>query len=158
MADHPKPRKFLVTTWEGGGSVGPALTVARKLLAAGHDVRVMSDECNRPESEATGARFVSWTRAPSRPTKDRESEVLRDWAATSVTEAMAQVLLAVAAGRARDYAEDLIEELQREAADLVVGSELILGVELACEVIDQPCAVLGCNTLMSTAPRNRARH
>ena len=32
----PKPRrKFIIATWEGGGSVGPALTVARKLVDAG---------------------------------------------------------------------------------------------------------------------------
>ena len=30
---------FLFATWEGGGSVTPALTVARKLRARGHRVR-----------------------------------------------------------------------------------------------------------------------
>ena len=51
-------RKFLIATWEGGGSVGPKLTVARKLQDAGHDVRVMSDECNRLESEAILSAFA----------------------------------------------------------------------------------------------------
>ncbi len=44
------PKHFLFTTWEGGGSVTPALTVVRKLVARGHRVRVMSDRCNRPEA------------------------------------------------------------------------------------------------------------
>jgi UDP-N-acetylglucosamine:LPS N-acetylglucosamine transferase len=48
-------RSFLLTTWEGGGSVAPALTVARKLVARGHQVRVMSDECNRRDAEAACA-------------------------------------------------------------------------------------------------------
>ena len=49
---------FLFATWEGGGSVTPVLTVARKLSDRGHRVRVMSDRCNRPETEAAGAAFV----------------------------------------------------------------------------------------------------
>jgi MGT family glycosyltransferase len=145
----PQPRKsFLIATWEGGGSVGPALTVARKLIDAGHDVRVMSDACNRPESEATGARFLTWTRAPNRTDRRRESELVRDWAGSTITEGLSQVLLALTAGRAKDYAEDLIEELARDPADLVIGSELILGVELGCEVLKRPCVVLACNSLM----------
>ncbi|WP_305095556.1 nucleotide disphospho-sugar-binding domain-containing protein [Croceibacterium aestuarii] len=144
---HPR-RKFLVTTWEGGGSVGPALTVARKLIDAGHDVRVMSDACNRPESERTGARFVPWTRAPSRTDRHRDSEIVRDWAGATPAEGLGQVLRDVTAGRAVDYAEDLLAELRREPADLVVGSELLLGVELGCEVAGQPCAVLACNSIM----------
>lgn len=149
---NPKPRKkFLVTTWEGGGSVGPALTVARKLLDAGHDVRVMSDECNRAEAEAIGVRFRSWTRAPNRTDRTRETELIRDWDAGSIADGMAQALLAIVAGKAREYAEDVIEELGRERADLVIGSELILGVELACEVLNQPCAVLGCNSVIFPA-------
>ena len=71
MSNAPQ-RKFLLTTLEGGGAVGPALTVARKLVAAGHDVRVMSDEVNRPEAEATGARFIPWTRAPNRIDRSRK--------------------------------------------------------------------------------------
>jgi MGT family glycosyltransferase len=144
----PRPRrKFIVTTWEGGGSVGPALTVARKLVDAGHDVRVMSDECNRPEGQATGARFASWTRAPSRTDRHRQSELLRDWEAKSPGEAMAQVMSSIFAGRAAHYAADVVEELAREPADLVIGSELIMGVELGCEVARQPCAVLACNSV-----------
>lgn len=157
MFDPKSRKKFVITTWEGGGSVGPALTVARKLVEAGHDVRVMSDECNRPESEATGARFLSWTRAPNRTDRQRESELVRDWAGSTIAEGMSQVLLALTAGRARDYAEDIIEELNREPADLVVGSELILGVELGCEAMGQPCAVLVCNSMIfpvDGAPRS----
>jgi len=42
-----KQLNFLFTTWEGGGNMTPVRVAARKLLARGHRVRVMSDECNR---------------------------------------------------------------------------------------------------------------
>ncbi len=141
-------RKFLIATWEGGGSVGPKLTVARKLMDAGHDVRVMSDECNRLESEAIGARFIPWTRAPSRSDRNRESDPILDWAQANPLEGFAQALDAVFTGRALDYALDTIDELRREAADLVISSELLFGVMAACETLDQPMALMPCNSLM----------
>jgi hypothetical protein len=48
---------FLFTTWEGGGNVTPALEAVRKLVARGHHVRIMSEECNRPESNRRGRRI-----------------------------------------------------------------------------------------------------
>ena len=76
-----RPLNLLFATWEGGGSVPPVLTAAQKMIARGHRVRIMSEACNRPEVEAVGARFVGWTRAPSRPDKSRDNDVTRDWEA-----------------------------------------------------------------------------
>jgi len=36
----------------------------------------MSDACNRPEAEAAGATFIPWRRAPSRPDRSREADIL----------------------------------------------------------------------------------
>ena len=83
---------FLIATWEGGGSVMPMLTVARKLADRGHRVRVMSDQCNRPEAEAAGAAFIPWRRAPSRPDRSRESDTFRDWEAETPQEQIRLVL------------------------------------------------------------------
>src|SRR5690348_18232289 len=79
-------KKFLFTTWEGGGNVTPALEAVRRLVARGHDVRVLSEACNRPESEAAGARFRAWGRAPSRADRSPESQTCRDWAAATPQE------------------------------------------------------------------------
>ena len=152
---------FLIATWEGGGSVGPKLTVARKLLEAGHRVRVMSDACNRMEAEAVGARFVPWTRAPSRTDRDRESEIVRDWAEASPAEGFMQAIDMVFAGPALDYAHDVMEELAREPADLVVSSELLFGVMAGCEAVGQDFVLLPCNWLffpLDGAPRSFPAH
>ncbi|HXZ68623.1 MAG TPA: glycosyltransferase, partial [Alphaproteobacteria bacterium] len=132
-----KPLNFLFTTWEGGGNVTPALEVVRKLGARGHRVRFMSDECNRPEAEANGASFVHWTRAPNRQTRDAATEVIRDWAAATPEEAMGGIMRDLVGGKALDYAQDTIDELRREAADLVVTCELTIGVFAACESVGQ---------------------
>ena len=148
MADGQQ-RKFIIATWECGGSVGPALTVARKLIEAGHDVRVMSDACNRPEAEATGARFIAWTRAPSRPDRSKESDILRDWDTDDQTESFARAIDSLVAGPAQGYADDLIEELERESTDLVVTSDMLLGVMTGAEAKGVPFALLPCNALIT---------
>lgn len=145
MFDSDRKLNLLITTWEGGGSVGPMLTLARKLRDAGHAVRVMSDACNRPETEATGVRFIPWTRAPSRADRSRDSELIRDWAAASPAEGFAQAIEQVFAGPAYAYAEDVIEELSREAADLVVTNDFLFGVMAGCESIGQPVVAMACN-------------
>ena len=143
---------FLFATWEGGGSVGPALTVARKLADRGHRVRVMSDRCNRPEAEAAGAAFVPWKRAPSRADRSKETDIFRDWEVDTPQEQFQRVLERVWTGPAKAYAEDVIEELRREPADLVVSSEMLFGVMVGCEAIGQRFALLSCN--VSLFPMN----
>jgi MGT family glycosyltransferase len=145
MTDDCEPRNFLLATWEGGGSVPPVLTVARKLLARGHRVRVMSDSCNRPEAEAVGAKFIPWTRAPSRTDRSRETDVFRDWEVATPQEQILRVIDRIMAGPALAYARDVIEELEREAADLVVSSEMLFGVMVGCEAVRQRFALLTCN-------------
>lgn len=145
MFDPDKKLNLLIATWEGGGSVGPMLTLARKLRDAGHVARVMSDACNRPETEAIGICFVPWTRAPSRPDRKRESELIRDWAAATPAEGFAQAIEQVFAGPAYAYAEDVIEELRREPADLVITNDFLFGVMAGCESIRQPVVAMACN-------------
>ncbi|MEA2998875.1 MAG: hypothetical protein QOK17_708 [Sphingomonadales bacterium] len=136
---------FLFATWEGGGSVTPALTVARKLAARGHRVRVMSDLCNRTEAEAAGAAFIPWTRAPSRPDRSRDTDNLRDWEPADPREGLMRVVESIMLGPSLAYAQDLVEELEREPADLVVSNEMLFGVAAACEALGQKLALLEVN-------------
>jgi len=145
MTTAPRSMNFLFATWEGGGSVPPALTVVRKLAERGHRVRVMSDLCNRPEVEAAGAVFVPWTRAPSRPDRSRNSDIVRDWEGRTPQEQIGRVFDRIMTGPALAYAEDAAKELRREPADLVVSSEMLFGVLIACEALAQKAAVLTCN-------------
>ena len=146
------PMNFLFATWEGGGSVTPALTVVRKLVGRGHSVRVMSDCCSRPEAEAAGATFVPWTRAPSRPDRSRDTDILRDWDVAAPEDGLRCLVQKIMAGPALAYAEDVIEELRREPADLVVSSEILPGVAAGCELLGQKVVLLGVNLSLFPVP------
>ncbi|MDX6749731.1 glycosyltransferase [Geminicoccaceae bacterium 1502E] len=141
----PETREFLFATWEGGGSVTPALTAARRLLARGHRVRFMSDACNRPETEAAGLEFVPWQRAPSRPDKSIGTDLLRDWEESTTAGGFARLRDAIMCGPALGYALDTLAELERRPAELLVGSEMLFGVMVAAEARSQPLALLAVN-------------
>jgi len=143
---------YLFTTWEGGGNVTPMLEAVRKVVARGHRVRLMSDECNRPEAEAAGAVFTGWRRGPSRKDRSPESQSFRDWAAATPQEGLRSVIRDAWCGPALSYAEDLIEELRREPADLVVTCEMLFGVMAACESIGQKFVILASNISVAPLP------
>jgi len=138
-------RNFLFTTWEGGGSVAPAITVARKLRQRGHRVRFMSDRVNHEDAEAAGLDFRAWDAAPSRPDRSPDSCPTRDWEAGSPQEGIMRYFDRIFFGPALEYARDVITELEREPADLVVTSELLSGVMVGCESLGQRFAILAAN-------------
>ncbi len=77
--------RYLIATWDGGGTTPPVMSVTRALVKSGHDVRVMADPVLRPDVEATGATHVPWKRAPHRTTHALETDFLRDWETRSPT-------------------------------------------------------------------------
>ncbi len=145
-------KAFLLATWEGGGSVPPMLELARQLAERGHRVRVMSDACNRAESEAAGARFIAWSRAPSKPKRSREFDTWDDWSQANPAEGFQNLMQNVLAGPALAYAQDLTAELKREPADLVISSEMLFGVHLGCEALAQRFVLLAVNIPLFPLP------
>jgi MGT family glycosyltransferase len=146
------PKSFLLATWEGGGSVPPMLELARRLAERGHGVRVMSDACNRAESEASGARFIAWSRAPSKPKRSREFDTWDDWSQANPADGFHNLMQNVLAGPALAYAQDLTAELQREPADLVISSEMLFGVHLGCEALAQRFVLMAVNIPLFPLP------
>jgi MGT family glycosyltransferase len=136
---------ILLCTWEGGGHVQPMLLVARDLVRRGHRVRVMSDACNAPEAAALGVAFVSWSPPLSRTDKTPASDRLRDWEADNPMEVIVQLCERVICGPAEAYARDVLAELERQPADLIVTQELLFGAILAAEAAGLPLAILAAN-------------
>lgn len=136
------PRRFLFVEWEGGGNLPPALGLARRLVARGHDVRVLSEPCNEAEVRAAGCAFVPYRRAPHRADKSPASAFVRDWEAKSPLAAFALLGERLWFGPARAYAEDVLDELARRPADALAVSEGLFGGLLAAEQARVPAALL----------------
>jgi MGT family glycosyltransferase len=145
-------RSFLFAHWEGGGNTPPMLAVVRRLLARGHAVRAMSDPCNREEIEAAGASFSPWTRAPHRPDKSADTDLLRDWEVKSPPALIGRLRDRLFIGPALAYAQDLLDELVRFPADVVVTSEMLLGPMMGAEAAGIPCVALSANVYLFPLP------
>jgi MGT family glycosyltransferase len=144
--------RFLFAHWEGGGNTPPMLSVVRRLLARGHAVRVMSDPCNAQETVALGASFQSWTRAPHRADKSLETDPLRDWEVKSPPAMVARLRDRIFVGPSLAYAEDVLNELKRFPADVIVASEMLLGVMAAAESARIPCVAMCANVYLFPQP------
>jgi MGT family glycosyltransferase len=139
---------FLVAHWEGGGNTPPMLAVVRRLIARGHTVRVMSDPCNRGEVEQAGAGFVSWTRAPHRGDKSPESDLIKDWEVPPGPAILGRMRDRIFIGPSLGYAQDILEELDRSPADVVITSEMLFGPMTAAEAAGVPCVALSANVYL----------
>ena len=133
--------ELLMTTWDGGGTTPPLMSVARSLVARGHRLRVLADPVLRSDVEVTGAEFVSWTRAPHRRERNYADHFVRDWDGDPA-EGFAQMRDALALGPAAAYAADVREELERRPAAALLTELLLFGPQVAAEAAGIPYIVL----------------
>ena len=136
----PAPRSYLFVTFEGGGNVPPVLGVARRLVARGHDVRVLTEPCLRAAVEAAGARFIPFTRHFTR--EDRTEDLIGDSAARTPIGALRQSLERLVFGPARIVAEETRGAMDGARPDVVVADALMPGALVAAEAAGIPRVVL----------------
>ena len=119
--------RFLFTLWVGGGTIPPELSIARALLARGHEVRVLADAALAADVRAAGAEHVPWATAPQRTRDDVRDAVVPDWEARSPLGAFSMLRERLLFGPAARYAADTRAELDRWPADAVAASFALLG-------------------------------
>ena len=103
--------EILFVTWDGGGNVPPALSIARELTARGHAVRFVGHPGQRPALEAAGLEV-----APSRQAR-----------AFSALDANSPPALVATFGD-RGLGRDVLDALADRDADVVVVDCMLFGV------------------------------
>lgn len=144
--------RFLFLLWDGGGNVPPQLGIVRRLVARGHDVRVLAEPSLQSDVTSTGASFVSLAAAPHRFDRSPASDFVRDWEARTPVGEFARTRDRVMIGPARLYACDVLTELHREPADALVVDWLLFGGALAGESASVPTALICHNPWMVPEP------
>jgi UDP:flavonoid glycosyltransferase YjiC (YdhE family) len=112
-------------TWDGGGNVPPALGIAAELQSRGHAVRVMGHPVQQSAVEGTGLPFVPYRTATPFRGIDKHS-----------------VPAYIGMFGDRAMGRDVVAELRREAAGLVVVDCMMFGPLEALESIGQRYIVL----------------
>lgn len=143
---------FLMTTWAGAGNTPPMASVARALLARGHDVRVLADELLRGEFEATGASFTPWRRVEHRTAHGRDGDLSRDWEPTDPVGQVERLRDHITAGPAPQHAADVTDEIRRARPDAVLCEQLLLGPLVAAEAAGVPAILLNPTVDVIPAP------
>jgi UDP:flavonoid glycosyltransferase YjiC (YdhE family) len=117
--------KILVVTWDGGGNVPPALGIAAELAGRGHQLRVMGHPVQEEAVVRQGLPFVPYRTA--RAFRGIDKQGVPDYIALFGDRAM---------GR------DVMAELEREAADVVVVDCMMFGPLEALHAAGQRYVVL----------------
>lgn len=151
-----EPRRFLFVMWEGGGNVPPQLGLARALLSRGHQVHVLSEPSVEDEVRAAGASFASFTAAPHRPDRSRDTDFVRDFDARTPLGAFAAVRDRVFLGPARAYAVDTMAEIERFRPDVLAPDWILTGAAVAGEAARVPTALLVHNINLVPEPGKAA--
>jgi UDP:flavonoid glycosyltransferase YjiC (YdhE family) len=115
----------LFVTWDGGGNVPPALGIAQELQQRGHRVRVMGHPVQHAQVTGAGLDFTAFHSA--RPFTATDSSSPLDYERVFGDRAM---------GR------DVVEELRREPAALVVVDCILFGAMEAVAAAGVPYVVL----------------
>jgi UDP:flavonoid glycosyltransferase YjiC (YdhE family) len=135
-------KRFLFVMGEGGGNVPPQLGLARRLVSRGHEVRVLTEPCVEEDVRAIGASYVSFTKAPHRSDRSRESDFVRDFDAKTPIGRLAAFRNRVIFGPARAYAEDTMTEIERWRPDVLAADWIRTGIAVAGEAAGVATALL----------------
>ena len=134
--------KILVAGWDSGGGVEAVQTVVRRAVARGHQVRVLGTEGLRSRFESVGADFRPYRYAPDNDTRSAATDLVREWEARTPLGMFARVRDRVMFGPAREFCRDVLEELDREPADLVAVDTLIPSALSGAEAAGYPSVLL----------------
>jgi hypothetical protein len=137
-----EPRRFLFVMWEGGGNVPPQLGLARKLVARGHLVRVLTEPSVRRDVLATGASYGSFASAPHRQDRSPGSDLVRDFDARTPVGALAATRDRVMFGPARAYAQDTLAKIERFGPHVLAVDWVLTGAAVAGEAAGVPTVLL----------------
>jgi MGT family glycosyltransferase len=129
--------------------VPPTLAIARALVGRGHSVRVLAPSSLRADVEAANCDFVPYARAPVHRER-RASAVLGRARAALVPPEL------IRAAPATLFAEDLLDEIEREPADVLVVDFMLAGSVAAAEAAGLPTAALMHTVYCLPAPKRPA--
>ena len=137
-----RPRRFLMTMWEGGGNVPPELGVARRLVGRGHVVHLLGDPTMRSSAEAIGCAFSPWRRAPHRDTLEPAQDPIKDWETKNPIALLGRVRDRFIAGPCEEFAADTAAVIDAVRPDVMVSDAFLFGSIIAAEAAQLPVALL----------------
>ena len=145
-------RHYLFTTWDGSGNVPPELSLARGLIARGHQVTLLGDPTLRPDAEAAGTGFIPWREAPHIVSRRPEDDPYRDYETKSPPKLVARLSERLMCTPARHHAAETAAAAREAGADIVVSDAMLLGSQMGAEAEGLPFFAVFSNVYPLPAP------
>jgi MGT family glycosyltransferase len=123
--------RYLIVTWDGAGNLVPTLAIARNLVEAGHDVRILGHGTIRGRAVELGARFTSLAQPEDWDQMDDPDDF-----AAEIELLMDQLCFSNA------IASDVAAELDREPTDVVMVDCMLFSALNVAQASGLPVATL----------------
>ena len=144
--------RFLLATWDGGGTIPPELGLAAALVDRGHEVVVLSDDTVEQEATEAGATFTPWRRAPQARARDADRALIRDWRCGTRSPRCARWASFASSDRRRSDAADLSDVIDQHSPDVLIVDALLTGASAGAEQSGLPTAAVAPNVNMLRTP------
>jgi MGT family glycosyltransferase len=144
--------RFLLATWDGGGTIPPELGLVAELVDRGHEVVVLSDDTVESEALSIGAKFRTWQRAPQARARDFDRALIRDWELRNPLAKIHQIGDLLFFGPAALHAADVSEAIEDVAPDALIVDAMLTGASAAAERSGLPTAAVAPNVNMLRVP------
>jgi MGT family glycosyltransferase len=144
--------RFLLATWDGGGTIPPELGLAAELVDRGHEVVVLSDDTVEQEATEAGAAFTPWQQAPQARARDAERALIRDWEVKTPLARVRQIGDLLFFGPASFHAADLCDAIDHHSPDVLIVDALLTGASAGAEHSGLPTAAVAPNVNMLRTP------
>ena len=147
----PRGRRYLFVVWDGGGTLPPELGLARRLVERGHQVHVLGESPVEPEAIAAGCTFSGFVRAPNRKSRRPDDDPFQDWTGSPMA-AFKRVRDGLVCGPALQFAQDVLEQVEKNRAEAVVIDLMILGAIIGAEKAGLPRVGIAPHCYMRPTP------
>ncbi len=137
-----KHKRLLFVLWNGGGNVPPMLRMARRLIAAGHQVTVLGNSSLRAPVELAGLAFRPFVHGPSHDPGSPDTDCVKMWEATSAAHAAAIARDRMLFGPSHAVALDTADAIAAVDPDAICVDYALFGGLVAAEASTRSTAVL----------------
>ena len=143
--DAGRPGRFLLAIIDGGGTVPPALGLARSLVGRGHQVRVLADPTVAADAESAGCAFSPWREAPHFRSREEQTAVVAAFESRRPYRAIKAVRDFAGPEMTRRYARDVVSTAREAGVDAVLAEGALPGIVIGALCTGLPTAALMAN-------------
>jgi MGT family glycosyltransferase len=144
--------RFLLAIVDGGGTVPPALGVARELVRRGHEVTVLADPTVARSAAVARCRFRPLRAGPHVASVEEQTALIAAVESGNPVRAYRVARDRLICGGAPGYASDVLAAAREARADAVLAEAAVPGLLIGALASGRPAAALMANIYLRPTP------